>query len=96
MKIFKKFFAICLIFSTTLGILGFIFAGLKARAYDFKTINEGVLTVGTEASFPPFEYVGDDGKPTGFDIEFIKAIGEKMGLKVDPKDIKACFLWEPK
>ena len=87
MKIFKKFFAICLIFSTTLGILGFSFYGLRARAYDFKTINEGVLTVGTEASFPPFEYVGDDGKPTGFDIEFIKAIGEKMGLKVEIQDM---------
>ena len=43
---------------------------------------EGVLRVGTNAEFPPFEYVGDDGQPDGFDIALIKAIGEKMGYEV--------------
>ncbi len=41
-----------------------------------------VLRVGTNAEFPPFEYVGDDGQPDGFDIALIKAIGEKMGCEV--------------
>ena len=41
-----------------------------------------VLVVGTNAEFPPFEYVGDDGEPDGFDIALIKAIGEKMGREV--------------
>ncbi len=41
-----------------------------------------VLRVGTNAEFPPFEYVGDDGEPDGFDIALIKAIGEKMGREV--------------
>ncbi len=40
------------------------------------------LTVGTNAEFPPFEYVGDDGQPDGFDVALIKAIGEKMGREV--------------
>ena len=44
--------------------------------------NENVLRVGTNAEFPPFEYVGDDGQPDGFDIALIKAIGEKMGYEV--------------
>ncbi len=44
--------------------------------------NEGVLRVGTNAEFPPFEYVGDDGQPDGFDIALIKAIGEKLGYEV--------------
>ncbi len=44
--------------------------------------SEGVLRVGTNAEFPPFEYVGDDGQPDGFDIALIKAIGEKMGYEV--------------
>lgn len=43
---------------------------------------EGVLRVGTNAEFPPFEYVGDDGQPDGFDIALIKAIGDKLGYEV--------------
>ena len=43
---------------------------------------DGVLNVGTNAEFPPFEFVGDDGEPDGFDMALIKAIGEKMGVDV--------------
>ncbi len=43
---------------------------------------DGVLNVGTNAEFPPFEYVGDDGEPDGFDMALIKAIGEKLGVDV--------------
>ena len=44
---------------------------------------DGMLTVGTNAEFPPFEFVGDDGEPDGFDIALIKAIGEKLGVDVE-------------
>lgn len=43
---------------------------------------DNVLVVGTNAEFPPFEYIGDDGNPDGFDIALIKAIGEKLGMEV--------------
>ena len=46
------------------------------------------LVVGTNAAFPPFEYVGDDGKPDGFDIALIKAIGEKAGFEVEIQDME--------
>ena len=46
------------------------------------TLSDGVLTVGTNAEFPPFEYVGDDGQPDGFDMALIKAVGEKLGVEV--------------
>ena len=42
-----------------------------------------VLTVGTNAEFPPFEYIGDDGEPDGFDIALIKAIADKMNMDVE-------------
>ncbi len=48
----------------------------------------GTLTVGTNAAFPPFEYIGDDGNPDGFDVALIKAIGEKMGMKVVIQDME--------
>ena len=57
MKVFKKSFAVLTILFVVLEIFSFGFLGLKARALAFETINEGVLTVGTEAGFPPFEYV---------------------------------------
>ncbi len=52
------------------------------------TLEEGKLIVGTNAAFPPFEYLGDDGAPEGFDIALIKAIGEKMGLEVEIQDME--------
>lgn len=49
---------------------------------------DNVLIVGTNAEFPPFEYVGDDGEPDGFDIALIKAIGEKLGMEVQVENME--------
>ena len=43
-------------------------------------VNDGFLTYGVAATFPPFEYKQGD-KLVGFDIEFGEAIAEKLGLK---------------
>lgn len=47
-----------------------------------EAIADGVLTVGTNTEFPPFEYVGEDGKADGFDIALIKEIGKRLGVEV--------------
>ena len=44
------------------------------------------LRVVTDATFPPMEFV-KDGKRTGFDIELVEALAEKMGKKVQWIDI---------
>lgn len=43
------------------------------------------ITMGTNAEFAPFEYIGDDGEPTGFDIMIAEQIAADMGveLKID-------------
>ena len=46
------------------------------------------LVVGTNAEFPPFEYLGDDGEPEGFDVALIKAIGEKLGMNVEVQNME--------
>ena len=46
------------------------------------TLSDGVLTVGTNAEFPPFEYVGDNGEPDGFDIALMKEVGDRLGVEV--------------
>lgn len=53
-----------------------------------ETIEAGKLIVGTNAAFPPFEYIGDDGNPDGFDMALIKAVGEKLGLEVVINDME--------
>ncbi|MDB5895735.1 MAG: transporter, substrate-binding protein [Rhodoferax sp.] len=45
-----------------------------------------VLTVATDATFPPMEYV-ENGKRTGFDIELVEALAASMGKKVEWTDI---------
>lgn len=53
-----------------------------------EVLADGVLTVGTNAEFPPFEYVDDNGEPDGFDMALVKAIGEKMGVKVEIQNME--------
>lgn len=53
-----------------------------------EALADGVLTVGTNAEFPPFEYVDDNGEPDGFDIALIKAIGEKLGVTVEVENME--------
>jgi polar amino acid transport system substrate-binding protein len=48
----------------------------------FETVNEGVLTVGSDIPFPPFEFrEGDD--LTGFDVELVEEIASRLGLEVE-------------
>ncbi len=71
----KKILAVLL--ATVLSV-----AALTACGSTTTTIEDGVLIVGTNAEFPPFEYIGDNGEPDGFDIALIKAIGDKLGMEV--------------
>lgn len=48
--------------------------------------SESVLTVGTNAAFPPFTYQ-KDGEIIGFDIDLIKAVGKELGKEIVIKDM---------
>jgi polar amino acid transport system substrate-binding protein len=56
----------------------------NASAQDL--VEPGKLTYGTAATFAPFEYT-EDGKLTGFDIEFGAHMAEIMGLEVSPLNL---------
>lgn len=47
---------------------------------------QDVLRVGTDATFPPMEYV-EGGKRTGFDIELVEAIGKVLNKRIEWVDI---------
>jgi len=47
----------------------------------------GIILAGTSGDYPPFEYYGDDYRLTGFDVDLMRAIAEKMGKQVDIADM---------
>lgn len=48
---------------------------------------EDVLTVYTNAEFPPFEYLADN-KPVGVDMQIAQAIADELGKKLVIKNVK--------
>ena len=46
----------------------------------------GVLVMGTNAEFPPYEYY-EDNDIVGIDVEIAKAIAEKMGMELQIEDM---------
>jgi len=42
----------------------------------------GVLRVGMDASFPPFEVIAADGTLVGFDIDLARELGRRLGVEV--------------
>ncbi|MEV0360527.1 amino acid ABC transporter substrate-binding protein [Nocardia sp. NPDC050697] len=42
-----------------------------------------VLRVGTEGTYAPFSFQGTDGALTGYDVEIARAVGEKLGKRVE-------------
>ncbi|WP_442941417.1 amino acid ABC transporter substrate-binding protein [Nocardia sp. NBC_00403] len=53
--------------------------GLSACGSD----DPNVIKVGTEGTYSPFSYQGSDGKLTGYDIEVVQAVADKLGKKVE-------------
>lgn len=47
-------------------------------------MNDGVLTVGSEVGYPPFEDFAEDGTtPQGYDIDIITEVANRLGLEVN-------------
>ena len=62
-------------------------AGLTACASGGNTATKGVLTMATNAQFPPYEYYEGD-KIVGIDAEIAGAIAEKLGLELVIEDME--------
>ena len=62
----------------SLAALTLVSAGAQAQ--------DKVLRVGTDATFPPMEFV-ENGKRTGFDVELVEALAKSMGKQVEWVDI---------
>lgn len=49
---------------------------------------EKVFVNGIDANFPPFAYIGPDGKATGFDVDAMNWMAKEMGFKVEHKPME--------
>ena len=58
-----------------------------APAGDFTTVAEGELHMATNAAFPPYEMIADDGSFEGIDVEIAGVIAEKLGLTLVVDDM---------
>lgn len=86
----KKFVALLL---AVLMVASLCACGQKDKGSDLQTVTKGKLTMSTNAQFPPYESVADDGKGyegTGFegiDIEIAYALAQKLGLELVVDDM---------
>jgi ABC-type amino acid transport substrate-binding protein len=44
---------------------------------------EGVMRVGMDASWPPFDFVDDEGQIAGLDVDLARALGQRLGVEVE-------------
>ena len=47
----------------------------------------GTLVMGTNAAFPPYEFVDENGEVAGIDAEIAAAVAEKLGMALEIKDM---------
>lgn len=80
MKKFAKIFAILMV--AVLALTVFCGCGKEEEKAEKKT-----LVMGSSCSFPPYEYVGDDGKYIGIDIEIAQGFCDKFGYELEVQDM---------
>ena len=60
-----------------------LFRFCLASMLAFGALNAENLKVGTNANFPPFEFIDTNSTITGFDIELIDALSKKVGFEYE-------------
>lgn len=70
-----------------------LIAGMSVKSFaDEGLLNKvkerGTLLVGLEGTYPPFSFQGDDGKLTGFEVEFAQQLAKHLGVEASLKPTK--------
>jgi len=88
----KKFLALVMVAAMTL-----CFAACGSNGSNdssIETVTKGVLTMSTNAAFPPYEMTTDEGGFEGIDVEIAGEIAKKLGLtlQIDDMDFDSALL----
>ncbi|MGE5483816.1 MAG: ABC transporter substrate-binding protein [Ignavibacteriales bacterium] len=63
-------------------------AGCSKKDSHLATIKQrGTLIVGTSPDYPPWEYMDDKNQYAGFDMDLARMIAEKLGVKLEVRDL---------
>lgn len=81
-KILSLVLAICLVF--TLAACG----NAKVTSSEPAAKEDNVLVMGTNAAFPPYEFVDDKNNIVGIDAEIAAAVAEKLGKELQIRDME--------
>ncbi len=85
--IFSVAFVLCMALVVLAGCSSGSSGGSSSQSTQKKVFN-----VGFDQDFPPYGYVGDDGKFTGFDLDLAKEVCDRNGWEVNYKAIN----WDAK
>ncbi len=81
----KKYFLL----AVALILVGAMLVGCVAEPTSVldKILKAKKVSVGTSADYPPYEYLDDAGNKTGFDIELMAEIANRMGVELEWVDM---------
>ncbi|MBR2047467.1 MAG: transporter substrate-binding domain-containing protein [Oscillospiraceae bacterium] len=64
-------------------LMAVCFAGCGSQGLTVADIQKaGKLTIATSPDFPPFEYLDENGQPTGIEIEIMELICQELGVEL--------------
>lgn len=72
--------SVCANVALRLGFVCLLFIATCSRSI---AAEPGVLRVGADIDYRPYSFVGDDGRPAGFDIELARLVAARLGLTAD-------------
>jgi arginine/lysine/histidine/glutamine transport system substrate-binding and permease protein len=81
-RLFRRILYLIILLIILIGILAF---APQVLADDLDKIkSSGVMTVGTDATYPPFEYADDQTREiVGFDIDLMKGVCARLGVRAE-------------
>jgi len=86
----KKLLTIVLAVAMVFGLVSCGNTKTTTKAAGVKTVQSGKLIMGTNAAFPPYEFISDeDGKTiVGIDAEIAKMVADELGLELVIEDME--------
>lgn len=56
---------------------------LQTKWFSHLELPSRTIIVGGDANYPPFEFLDERGRPTGYNVELVRAIAREMGFDVE-------------
>ena len=81
---FKKF---CVVMVIGVLLIAVVLSAPGVAAEKADKADKATVVVGTEGTYPPYEFYGSDNVLTGFDVELVALIGPKIGREIKFEDM---------